>query len=106
MWERMLTIWAWHGVTTVVMGNCGFGVAPTRPDHRGLIMRTLEKVEGMSLAALEAGLGGAWPFETFPEYLDAVERRGTALNVAVLPGHPPLRLYGMGYDPTAPPATT
>ena len=105
MWDRMLTISPWHGVTTVVMGNCGFGVAPTRPDHRGLIMRTLEKVEGMSLAALEAGLGTAWPFETFPEYLDAVERRGTALNVAVLLGHTPLRLYVMGEDATERPAT-
>ena len=57
MWDRVLTISPWHGVTTVVMGNCGFGVAPTRPEHRELIMRTLEKVEGMSLAALEAGLG-------------------------------------------------
>ncbi len=106
MWDRMLTISPWHGVTTVVMGNCGFGVAPTRPDHRGLIMRTLEKVEGMSLAALEAGLGEKWPFETFPEYLDAVERRGTALNVAVLLGHTPLRLYVMGEDATERPATT
>jgi len=105
MWDRMLTISPWHGVTTVVMGNCGFGVAPTRPDHRGLIMRTLEKVEGMSLAALEAGLGEAWPFETFPEYLDAVERRGTALNVAVLLGHTPLRLYVMGEEATERPAT-
>src|SRR5260370_28888297 len=106
MWERMLTIWAWHGVTTVVMGNGGFAVAPSRPDDRGLIMRTLEKVEGMSLAALEAGLGGGWPFETFPEYLDAVERRGTALNVAVLLGHTPLRLYVMGEDATERPAAT
>ncbi|HKA61460.1 MAG TPA: D-aminoacylase [Methylomirabilota bacterium] len=105
MWDRMLTISPWHGVTTVVMGNCGFGVAPTRPDHRGLIMRTLEKVEGMSLDALEAGLGEAWPFETFPQYLDAVERRGTALNVAVLLGHTPLRLYVMGEDATERPAT-
>jgi N-acyl-D-aspartate/D-glutamate deacylase len=105
MWDRMLTISPWHGVTTVVMGNCGFGVAPTRPDHRGLIMRTLEKVEGMSLAALEAGLGEEWPFETFPEYLDAVERRGTALNVAVLLGHTPLRLYVMGEEATERPAT-
>lgn len=105
MWDRMLTISPWHGVTTVVMGNCGFGVAPTRPEHRGLIMRTLEKVEGMSLAALEAGLGAAWPFETFPEYLDAVERRGTALNVAVLLGHTPLRLYVMGEAATERPAT-
>ncbi len=105
MWDRMLTISPWHGVTTVVMGNCGFGVAPTRPDHRGLIMRTLEKVEGMSLAALEAGLGEKWPFETFPEYLDAVERRGAALNVAVLLGHTPLRLYVMGEEATERPAT-
>jgi N-acyl-D-amino-acid deacylase len=105
MWDRMLTISPWHGVTTVVMGNCGFGVAPTRPEHRGLIMRTLEKVEGMSLAALEAGLGERWPFETFPQYLDAVERRGTALNVAVLLGHTPLRLYVMGEEATERPAT-
>ena len=105
MWDRMLTISPWHGVTTVVMGNCGFGVAPTRPDHRGLVMRTLEKVEGMSLDALEAGLGEDWPFESFPEYLDAVERRGTALNVAVLLGHTPLRLYVMGEAATERPAT-
>ena len=52
LWDRMLTISPWHGVTTVVMGNCGFGVAPTRPQHRDLILRTLEKVEGMSLDAL------------------------------------------------------
>src|SRR5437773_1941335 len=57
------------------------------------------------LAALEAGLGEAWSFETFPEYLDAVERRGTALNVAVLLGHTPLRLYVMGEDATERPAT-
>src|SRR5262245_55832206 len=57
LWDRMLSISPWHGVTTVVMGNCGFGVAPTRPEHRGLVLRTLEKVEGMSLEALEPGLG-------------------------------------------------
>src|ERR1700681_2499218 len=94
MWDRMLTISPWHGVTTVVMGNCGFGVAPTRPKHRGLIMRTLEKVEGMSLDALEAGLGYEWPFETFEQYLDAVEKRGSAINVGALIGDTPTRLYG------------
>jgi len=105
LWDRMLTISPWHGVTTVVMGNCGFGVAPTRPAHRGLILRTLEKVEGMSLEALEAGLGSAWPFETFPQYLDAVERRGTAINVAAFIGHTPVRLYVMGEEATERPAT-
>ncbi len=104
MWDRMLTVSPWHGVTTVVMGNCGFGVAPTRPEHRGQIMRTLEKVEGMSLTALELGLGYDWPFETFPQYLDAVERRGIGINVAALVGHTPIRMYVMGedaYDRTA-----
>ncbi|WP_204319953.1 hypothetical protein, partial [Klebsiella pneumoniae] len=62
----MLSISPWHGVTTAVVGNCGFGVAPTRPEHRNLITRTLEKVEGMSVEALEAGLGANWPFQTFP----------------------------------------
>jgi len=105
LWDRMLTISPWHGVTTVVIGNCGFGVAPTRPAHRELILRTLEKVEGMSFEALEAGLGTDWPFETFPQYLDAVERRGTAINVAALIGHTPVRLYVMGEEATERPAT-
>src|SRR5690606_34576858 len=64
-WDPPMSISPWHGVTTVVIGNCGFGVAPTRPEHRSLIMRTLEKVEGMSLDALQAGLGNDWPFESF-----------------------------------------
>ena len=105
LWDRMLSISPWHGVTTVVMGNCGFGVAPTRPEHRGLILRTLEKVEGMSLACLEAGCGSDWPFETFPQYLDAVERIGTAINVAAFVGHTPVRLYVMGEEATERAAT-
>jgi N-acyl-D-aspartate/D-glutamate deacylase len=104
-WDRMLSISPWHGVTTVVMGNCGFGVAPTRPEHRGLVVRTLEKVEGMSAAALEAGLGEDWPFESFPEFLDAVEQRGSAINVAAFVGHTPLRLYVMGEESTERAAT-
>jgi len=98
MWDRMVTVSPWHGVTTVVMGNCGFGVAPTRPEHRGQIMRTLEKVEGMSLAALETGLGYDWPFETFPQYLEALEQRGVGINVAALVGHTAVRMYVMGDD--------
>ncbi len=105
LWDRMLTISPWHGVTTTVIGNCGFGVAPTREIHRKMIMQTLEKVEGMSLEALEAGLGAAWPFETFPQYLDALEKRGSAINVAALFGHTPLRLYVMGEESTERAAT-
>ncbi len=105
LWDRMMTISPWHGVTTVVMGNCGFTVAPTRPEHRGLIMRTLEKVEGMSLEALEGGLGYDWPFETFEQYLDAIEQRGTAINCAAQIGHTALRMYVMGEEATERAAT-
>jgi N-acyl-D-aspartate/D-glutamate deacylase len=104
-WDRWLTISPWHGVTSVVMGNCGFGVAPTRPDHRDLVLRTLESVEGMSLDALRAGVGRDWPFETFAEFLDAIARRGTAINVGALVGHTPVRLYVMGEEATEREAT-
>lgn len=97
IWDRMLTISPWHGVTTVLLGNCGFGVAPARPSDRDLIIRTLEKVEGMSKSALTQGMGD-WPFETFPQYLDAIERLGTAINVACYVGHTPVRLYVMGEE--------
>jgi len=104
-WDRMLSISPWHGVTSVVMGNCGFGVAPTRDVHRDLILRTLENVEGMCLAALWEGLGEQWPFETFPEYLDAIESRGSAINVGALVGHTPVRMYVMGEEATEREAT-
>jgi N-acyl-D-aspartate/D-glutamate deacylase len=105
LWDRMLSISPWHGVTTTVIGNCGFGVAPTRAVHRKMILQTLEKVEGMSFDSLQAGLGDDWPFETFPQYLDAVEGRGVAINVAALFGHTPLRLYTMGEAATERAAT-
>src|SRR5260221_863907 len=56
LWDPDLTPSCWHGVTTVVMGNCGFSIAPTRPEHRDGICRTLENVEGMSVEALQAGV--------------------------------------------------
>lgn len=105
LWDRLLSISPWHGVTTTVIGNCGFGVAPTHAIHRKLILQTLEKVEGMSMDALQAGLGDVWPFETFPEYLDAVEKRGSAINIAALFGHTPLRMYVMGEASTERAAT-
>ena len=104
MWDPMLTISPWHGVTSVVMGNCGFGVAPAKPENRRLLLRTLENVEGMSLEALEEGLA-AWPFETFAEYLDAIERRGTAINLGAMIGHSAVRLHVMGIESTERTAT-
>ncbi len=98
LWDPEVTPSSWHGVTSVVVGNCGFGIAPTRPEHRPTILRVLENVEGMPLDALEAGI--PWTFETFPEYLDAVDRQPLGINVAVLVGHTPLRFFVLGDDAT------
>jgi N-acyl-D-aspartate/D-glutamate deacylase len=103
LWDPDVSPSSWHGVTTVVMGNCGFGIAPTRPADRGTVMRVLENVEGMPLAALEAGI--PWTFETFPEYLDALDALTLRINVAPLIGHTPLRFYVMGDDATERQAT-
>ena len=82
------------GVTTAVIGNCGFTIAPCRPADRELVMRNLTQVEGMSLEALRAGI--RWEFESLPQYLDMLERRGAALNVAAFVGHSSVRTYVMG----------
>ena len=104
LWDPLVSCSPWHGVTTIVMGNCGFSVAPTRPEHRDLIMRTLENVEGMSVEALRAGLGD-WGFETFPEYLDALDTNGCAVNMAAMVGHTALRMYVLGEEATEREAT-
>ena len=95
-WDPALTPSCFHGVTTVVAGNCGFSVAPTRAADRETIALTLEKVEDMNPASLMEGI--PWDFETFPEYLASVERRGTVLNYAAYVGHTALRLFHMGAD--------
>jgi N-acyl-D-amino-acid deacylase len=101
-WDPALTPSCFHGVTTVVAGNCGFSIAPTRAEHQNLIARTLENVEDMDVAALEAGI--PWDFATFPEYLASVARHGVGINFAAYAGHTALRLFVMGdaaYERTA-----
>jgi N-acyl-D-aspartate/D-glutamate deacylase len=94
-WDPSLTPSSFHGVTTVVAGNCGFSIAPVRSDGVGLLGRTLQHVEDMSFDTLSVGV--PWDeFETFPQYLDAVERRGTALNFSCYVGHTAVRMYVMG----------
>ncbi|HSD11806.1 MAG TPA: amidohydrolase family protein, partial [Candidatus Binatia bacterium] len=93
-WDPALQPSCFHGITTVVAGNCGFAIAPTRPAHHDLIVRTLENVEDMDPATLTAGI--VWEFETFPEYMELIRRRGTVLNFTAYIGHSPLRLYVMG----------
>lgn len=95
-WDPWLAPSPALGVTTVVMGNCGFTIAPCRAHDRDLTMRNLVRVEGMSLDAMQAGI--RWQFESFPEYLDMIEERGMALNVAAFVGHSSIRTYVLGED--------
>src|SRR5437588_6692622 len=95
-WDPRLRPSSYHGVTTVVAGNCGFAIAPTREEHHEVIARTLENVEDMNVDTLAAGI--VWDFTTFPEYLETIRRRGTLLNFTAYVGHSPLRLYVMGDD--------
>ena len=84
------------GVTTAIIGNCGFTIAPCRAADRELIMKNLTQVEGMSLDVLRAGT--RWDFETVPEFFSMLERQGVALNVAGFVGHSSVRTYVMGED--------
>jgi len=85
-----------HGVTTVVIGNCGFTIAPCRPADRDLTMRNLTHVEGMSIDALRSGI--AWDFESYADYLAMLQKRGVGPNVAAFIGHSSIRTYVMGED--------
>lgn len=96
-WDPSLTPSAYHGVTTVVAGNCGFSIAPITGEGIDILARTLQHVEDMSLDTLRVGV--PWDsFETFPQYLDAVERGGVGLNYGCYVGHTAVRLYVMGED--------
>jgi len=91
------------GVTTAIIGNCGFTIAPCRPRDRERVMRNLTQVEGMAIDALRAGV--RWDFETVPQYLDMLERQGAAVNIAAFVGHSSVRTYVMGEDATRRAAT-
>jgi len=93
-WDGALTPSSWHGVTSVVMGNCGVGIAPCHPRAREVAMRDLVNVEAIPFEVLQAGI--TWDWETFPQYIDAAARRKPALNLAFLAPLTPLRHYVMG----------
>ncbi|HTY80138.1 MAG TPA: amidohydrolase family protein [Candidatus Bathyarchaeia archaeon] len=102
-WDPLASCSSWHGITTIVTGNCGFTLAPSRPADRLTLMRMLEYVEGMSLEAMEKGI--RWEFESFAEYLDALDRRGLAVNVGAMVGHSAVRQLVMGDAAWERPAT-
>jgi N-acyl-D-aspartate/D-glutamate deacylase len=93
-WDPLGTCSCWHGITSVVMGNCGFSLAPCAEKDKLLVMRNLERAEDISPEAMEAGI--KWSWETFPQYLDAVERTPKGINYAAYMGHSALRTYVMG----------
>jgi N-acyl-D-amino-acid deacylase len=95
-WDGAATPSSWHGVTSVVMGNCGVGIAPCRPASREIAMRDLVNVEAIPFEVLDAGI--TWDWETFPQYLDAAARRKPSLNLAFLAPLTPLRHYVMHED--------
>jgi N-acyl-D-amino-acid deacylase len=93
LWDPLGTSSCWHGVTTVVPGNCGFALAPCKPEQREAVVGTLLRAEGMSQEAIESGV--TWQWTTIGEYLDTLDQR-LGLNVAALIGHNAVRYYVMG----------
>ena len=93
-WDRIGSCSCWHGVTTVIMGNCGFALAPCRPEEREWFARCLTAVEDIPTESMLAGID--WTWETFPEYLATVDRLPKAINYGAYIGHSALRMYVMG----------
>ncbi|MCH2492462.1 MAG: amidohydrolase family protein [Gammaproteobacteria bacterium] len=93
-WDQLGSCSCWHGVTSVVMGNCGFALAPCQPGEREWIARCLEAVEDIPVEAMMNGID--WTWETFPDYLDQVAQLPKAINYSAFIGHSALRMYVMG----------
>ena len=93
-WDSLLAPSSWHGVTTAVMGNCGVGFAPVKPDKRQFLIELMEGVEDIPGTALAEGID--WQWETFPEYLDAIERKPRAIDVGAHVPHGAVRAYVLG----------
>ena len=93
-WDPAISPSLWHGVTSVVMGNCGVGIAPCRPEAREVAMRDLVNVEAIPFEVLNAGI--TWDWVTFPQFLDAADKRGSALNLGFIAPLTPFRHWVMG----------
>jgi len=95
-WDPLLSSSSWHGVTSVIMGNCGVGLAPCKPHVRDITAWDLVNVEAIPFDVLSRGIG--WEWETFPEYLQAAQKRGSGINLGFMAPLTPFRHYVMGED--------
>jgi N-acyl-D-amino-acid deacylase len=95
-WDPLISCTSWHGITSVVMGNCGVGVAPCKPETREIAAWDLTNVEAIPYTSLSKGI--TWDWETFPEFLDAAAKRGSAINLGFLAPLTPFRHYVMGKE--------
>ena len=93
-WDPYASMSGWFGVTSITIGECGFGFAPTKAEDRDLNMRMMDRIEAIPLESMRKGL--RWDWETFPEYMDSLERQGLGLNVGALVPYSPMRGYVLG----------
>ena len=103
-WDQLLSSSSEHGITTVMMGNCGVGIAPARPAARTLLAEDLVTVEGIDSEVLAEGI--RWEWETFPQFMDAAAKRGTAINLGFIAPLSPFRTYVLGPEANERAATT
>ena len=96
-WDPYASLSGWFGVTSISIGQCGFGFAPTRPEDRELNMRMMNRIEAIPLRSMQLGM--RWDWVTFPEYLDSLDRQGLGVNVGSLVPFSPLRGYVLGMIP-------
>ena len=95
-WDPYATLSGWHGITSVAIGNCGFGFAPVRPEDRERAMLRMERTETIPMSIMEASM--RWDWETFPEFMNSIEQHGSGVNAASLIPYSPLRAWVMGTD--------
>src|ERR1700681_2152923 len=95
-WDPYITSSSWHGVTTVIMGNCGVGIAPCRPEVREIAAWDLVNVEAIPFDVLSKGI--TWEWETFPQFMDAAARRGSGINLGFFAPLTPFRHFAMGEE--------
>ena len=96
-WDPYASLSGWFGVTSLTIGQCGFGFAPTRPEDRDLNMRMMNRIEAIPLESMKQGM--RWDWETFPQYMDSLDRQGLGVNVGALVPFSPLRGYVLGMIP-------